>query len=76
MSAIHTTIMLLATMAFASAQDYADDTPMMATDAARFLNFTSTLVQVNATILIYGLIFMATVAAVVYAFFYLSTDPG
>ena len=63
-------------MALASAQDDADDTSMMATDAARFLNLTSTLVQVNATILIYGLIFMATVAAVVYAFYFLSVDAG
>ena len=76
MSPVFTTIMLLATMAFASAQELNYETAEPV-DAARFFtNFTSMMVPVNATILIYGIIFMATVAAVVYAFFYLSTDPG
>merc|ERR1712018_716215 len=64
-------LVLLAMVAYASAEDlqaYADE----AADARLFfVNFTSSLVQVNTTILAYGLIFLAIVGAAAVALYYL-----
>jgi len=53
----------------------ADDLSLYEEDAADprlfFVNFTSSLVQVNATILAYGLIFLAIVGAAAVALYYL-----
>jgi len=62
---------LLALVAYANAEDtYALDENA---EQARlfFVNFTSSLVQVNTTILAYGLIFLAVVGAAAVALYYL-----
>jgi len=61
---------LLALVAYANAEEYAlDDNAEQA--RLFFVNFTSSLVQVNTTILAYGLIFLAVVGAAAVALYYL-----
>ena len=61
---------LLALCAAASADDF-DLAEAEADPRLFFVNFTSSLVQVNATILAYGLIFLAIVGAAAVALYYL-----
>jgi len=61
---------LLAMVACASADDF-DLTETEADARLFFVNFTSSLVQVNTTILAYGLIFLAVVGAAAVALYYL-----
>jgi len=64
------TLLLLALAAFARADDF-DLQEAEADPRLFFVNFTSSLVQVNATILAYGLIFLAIVGAAAVALYYL-----
>ena len=61
---------LLALVAYANAEEFAlDDNAEQA--RLFFVNFTSSLVQVNTTILAYGLIFLAILGAAAVALYYL-----
>ena len=70
MKAFVLSLALMATAASASPTDLTEDF-----DAADprifFVNFTSSLVQVNATILAYGLLFLAILGAAAVALYYL-----
>ena len=70
MKAMTGTLLLLALAAFARADDF-DLSETEADPRLFFVNFTSSLVQVNATILAYGLIFLAIVGAAAVALYYL-----
>jgi len=61
---------LLAMVAFASADDF-DLTEAEADPRLFFVNFTSSLVTVNTTLLAYGLIFLAILGAAAVALYYL-----
>ena len=61
---------LLAMVAVAKADDF-DLAEAEADPRLFFVNFTSSLVQVNTTILAYGLIFLAIVGAAAVALYYL-----
>ena len=63
-------ITLLAMVAFASADDF-DLTEAEADPRLFFVNFTSSLVTVNTTLLAYGLIFLAILGAAAVALYYL-----
>ena len=54
-----------------SAEEYLADLEDTADARLFFVNFTSSLVQVNATILAYGLIFLAILGAAAVALYYL-----
>jgi hypothetical protein len=74
MKAFYTTVaLLLASAAFVSADDFDLSENIDSAETARlfFVNFTSSLVQVNATILAYGLLFLAVVGAAAVALYYL-----
>ena len=61
---------LLALVAYVNAEEYAlDDNAEQA--RLFFVNFTSSLVAVNTTLLAYGLIFLAIVGAAAVALYYL-----
>ena len=62
---------LLALAAVAHADDLSLYDDAEADPRLFFVNFTSSLVQVNATILAYGLIFLAIVGAAAVALYYL-----
>ena len=64
------TLLLLALAAYVRADDF-DLQEAEADPRLFFVNFTSSLVQVNATILAYGLIFLAIVGAAAVALYYL-----
>ena len=61
---------LLALVAYASADDF-DLAEAEADPRLFFVNFTSSLVAVNTTLLAYGLIFLAIVGAAAVALYYL-----
>ena len=63
--------LLLATVAAATPTDLVDELDSAADPRIFFVNFTSSLVQVNATILAYGLLFLAILGAAAVALYYL-----
>lgn len=68
MKAFLTLLAMVATVAHADDYDLAESE---ADPRLFFVNFTSSLVQVNTTILAYGLIFLAIVGAAAVALYYL-----
>ena len=76
MKAFQIACALLCTLAVASAQDY--DAALDATSDPRLFvaNFTSSLIQVNATILAYGLIAIAIVGAALVAISFLFLESA
>lgn len=70
MKAFTGAILLMALATFAQAQEYGLE-EAAADPRVFFANFTSSLVQVNATILAYGLILLAIAGAAAVALYYL-----
>ena len=63
--------LLMATVAAATPTDLTEELDGAADPRIFFVNFTSSLVQVNATILAYGLLFLAILGAAAVALYYL-----
>ncbi len=64
-------VLLMTLAAYVRADDLAEFDSDTADPRLFFVNFTSSLVQVNATILAYGLLFLAIVGAAAVALYYL-----
>lgn len=73
MKAIQTSALLLASgLAAVSAQDFDSDLSLVGNEARTFfVNFTSSLVQVNATLLAAALVIAAIIGAAAVAIYYL-----
>lgn len=64
-------VILLASCVAATSEELVDYDDAAADARLFFVNFTSSLVQVNATILAYGLLFLAILGAAAVALYYL-----
>lgn len=72
MKAIQTSALLLASgLAAVSAQDFDSDLSLASEARTFFVNFTSSLVQVNATLLAAALVIAAIIGAAAVAIYYL-----